>query len=166
MSTGRIGARSEIVKAVKGEAEVLPHTFTTPLFPMSTTLSKYSMGSESVSRSASIATKRGREGDESITLPRAKRHRANPGILQPLDINIQPPEKLAGSKAIPPPFPACSDVTREFGYSEREIKILKVIGSGDHAVVYRIAAGGKTFALKVVSIRTLHNIIRMPNSYD
>ncbi|KFY95266.1 hypothetical protein V500_02863 [Pseudogymnoascus sp. VKM F-4518 (FW-2643)] len=129
---------------------------------MSTTSSNYSMGSDSVSRTASIATKedaartlhpkRGRvqnEGDESITLPRAKRHRANTGILQPRDINIRPLDKLAGSKAIPPPYPACSDVTREFEYSETEIKILKVIGSGDHAVVYRIAAGGKTFALKV-----------------
>ncbi|KFY56416.1 hypothetical protein V496_06707 [Pseudogymnoascus sp. VKM F-4515 (FW-2607)] len=129
---------------------------------MSTTSSNYSMGSDSVSRTASIATKedaartshpkRGRvqnEGDVSITLPRAKRHRANTGILQPLDINIRLLDKLAGSKAIPPPFPACSDVTREFEYSETEIKILKVIGSGDHAVVYRISAGGKTFALKV-----------------
>jgi hypothetical protein len=51
------------------------------------------------------------------------------------------------SKAIPPSFLACSDVIREFEYSETEIKILKVIGSGDHAVVYRITAGGKSFAL-------------------
>jgi hypothetical protein len=49
------------------------------------------------------------------------------------------------------------DMPREFEYSESEIKVLKVIGSGDHSVVYRIAAGGRTFALKVVSIRTLFN---------
>jgi hypothetical protein len=42
---------------------------------------------------------------------------------------------------------------REFEYSESEIRILKVIRSRDHAVVYlyRIATGGRTPALKVVS---------------
>ena len=38
------------------------------------------------------------------------------------------------------------------------IKILKIIGSGDHTVVYRITAGGGIFTLKVVSILTLYYI--------
>lgn len=139
---------------------------------MLTPTSNYIMGSDSVSRIASIAAeedtartshlKRGRvrnEGDESITLPRAKRQRVRTGILQPRDINIRFLDKLAEPKAIPLSVSACSDVPREFEFSETEIKILKVIGSGDHAVVYRIAAGGKTFALKVVSSRTLHKMV-------
>ena len=137
------------------------------------------MGSDSAPRTASITAKADNtrtsshlkrervqnEGDESIvSVPRAKRQHANTGILQPRDINIRLLDQLARSKAIPPSFPAYSDVPREFEYSESEIKILKVIGSGDHAVVYRIAAGGKTFALKVVSICTLLKISRMPYS--
>jgi hypothetical protein len=57
-----------------------------------------------------------------------------------------------------------SDMPREFEYSESEIEVLKVIGSGDHSVVYRIAAGGRTFALKVVSIRTLFKNSRIFNN--
>ncbi|KAH9204420.1 hypothetical protein DL95DRAFT_471502 [Leptodontidium sp. 2 PMI_412] len=122
------------------------------------------MGSDSVSRAADIAEKAGNtpassrpkrervqnQGHESITcMPRAKRQRANPRILQPRDSNVRLLDQLTRSKATPPAFPGWSDVPREFEYSESEIKILKVIGSGDHAVVYRIAAGGRTFALKV-----------------
>ncbi|KAG4431976.1 hypothetical protein IFR05_012549 [Cadophora sp. M221] len=75
----------------------------------------------------------------------------NPAILQPRDSNIQLLDQLSGSKATPLAFLGCSDVPREFEYSESEIKILKVIGSGHHSVVYHIAAGGRTFALKVVT---------------
>ncbi|TAQ90798.1 hypothetical protein B7494_g867 [Chlorociboria aeruginascens] len=56
---------------------------------------------------------------------------------------------LYENRPTPPAFPGCSDVSHEFEYSESEIKILKIIGAGDHAVVYRMAAGGRTFALKV-----------------
>jgi len=42
-------------------------------------------------------------------------------------------------------------VRREFEYLESEIKILKVIGSGDYAVVYRITAGGKALKEQLVS---------------
>ncbi|KAH9214676.1 hypothetical protein DL95DRAFT_251159, partial [Leptodontidium sp. 2 PMI_412] len=97
------------------------------------------------------------EGDESIAFT-VKRQRANPLTLQPRDSNIQPLDQLTGSKTTPLACLGCSDVPREFEYSESEIKILKVIGSGDHSVVYRIAAGGRTFALKVASIRTFHKI--------
>jgi hypothetical protein len=135
------------------------------------------MGSDSVSGTASIAAKADNartsshlkrervqnEGDESIaSVPRAKRQRVNPHILQPPDSNLQLLDQLPGSKLIPLAF-AGSDAPREFQYSESEIKILKVIGSGDHSVVFRIAAGGRTFALKVVSIRTLHKIGRTSN---
>ena len=129
------------------------------------------MGSDTVSGAVDISAKAGRkrrrvqnEGDESITsAPRAKRQRANPRILQPHDSNVQLLDPLTRSKATPLAFLGCCDVPREFEYSESEIKILKVIGSGDHSVVYRIAAGGKTFALKVVSVGTLHKISRMSN---
>jgi len=137
------------------------------------------MGSDSVSRAASIGTKADdartslhlkrervqNDGNESITSsPRVKRQCANAGILQPRDINIRFPDQLARSKEILPSLPPRSAVLREFEYTESEIKILKVIGSGDHAIVYRIAAGGNTFALKVVSICTLHKLSRIPNS--
>jgi hypothetical protein len=129
------------------------------------------MGSNVVSGAVDIAAKAGRkrrrvqnERDQSIaSTPRTKRQRANPRILQPRDSNVQLLDQLTGSKATPLDFLSCLDVPREFEYSESEIKILKVIRSGDHSVVYRIAAGGRTFALKVVSIRTLHKISRMSN---
>ncbi len=115
------------------------------------------MGSDSVSGTPSSRLKRERvqnEGDKSITsVPQAKRQRVNPRILQPRDSNVQLLDQLSRSRAIPLAFTSYSDAPRQFEYSESEIKILKVIGCGDHSVVFRIAAGGRTFALKVVSIR-------------
>jgi hypothetical protein len=104
------------------------------------------------------------QGDESITsAPRAKHQRSNATILQPHDSNVRPQDQVTRLKATPPSLTSCSDVPREFEYSESEIKVLRVIGSGDHAVVYRIAAGGRTFALKVVSTRTLYKNSCMSN---
>jgi len=131
------------------------------------------MGSDSVSGAADTATKTGNvpasshakrkrvycQGNDAITLALGvKRRRANSTILQVLDNNIRLREEATMPKAIPPPFPDGSHLLRKFEYSESEIRILEVIGSGDHAVVYRIAAGGRTFALKVVSIRILYEI--------
>lgn len=122
------------------------------------------MGSDSVSGAADTATKvvnvlisshakRKRvscQDKDAITLALGvKRRRADSTILQLLDNNIRLREEATMPKAIPPSFLDGSHLLRKFEYSESEIRILEVIGSGDHAVVYRIAAGGRTFALKV-----------------
>lgn len=107
---------------------------------------------------AKIGQKRHRvenEGDNTVaSVPSAKRQRARNRVLKPRDSNIQVPDQLRICRLQPHVFPSCSDVPREFPYSESEITILKVIGSGDHSIVYRIAAGERTFVLKVVSICT------------
>ena len=128
------------------------------------------MSSDSLPGAADTATKAGNipsssrakrkrvycQGNDAITLALGvKRRRANSTILQLLDNNIRLREEATMPKAIPPSFPDGSHLLCKFEYSESEIRILEVIGSGDHAVVYRIAAGGRTFALKVVSIRIL-----------
>lgn len=133
------------------------------------------MGSDSVSRAADTATKADNaptsshakrkrvycQGNDVITLALGvKRRRANSTILQPRDDNVRLREEATKPKATPPSSPDGSHLLRKFEYSESEISILEVIGSGDHAVVYRIAAGGRTFALKVVSIRILYEIKR------
>jgi hypothetical protein len=127
------------------------------------------MASHSVFGAAEIAAKIGQkrdrvenEGDETgASAPRAKRRRAHTRVLKPRDGNIQVPDQLRICRVSPHFLPSCSDVPREFPYSESEITILKVIGSGDHSMVYRIAAGERTFVLKVVSIRTHYG--RMSN---
>ena len=128
------------------------------------------MGSDSVSGAADTAAKAGNvptslharrkrvycQGNKAITLTLGvRRQRTNSTMLQLLDNNIRLREEATKPKAIPPFSPDGSHLLRKFEYSESEISILEVIGSGDHAVVYRIAAGGRTFALKVVSIRIL-----------
>ncbi|KAJ8059164.1 hypothetical protein OCU04_012138 [Sclerotinia nivalis] len=78
---------------------------------------------------------------------RAKRQRAaKTTILQPRDLNADQP---IASEATLLTSCDCSGVPQKFKYLESEITILDVIGSGDHAMVYRIAAGGRTFALKI-----------------
>lgn len=109
----------------------------------------YSMASDSIPGAADAATKaentstsaytkRKRahyQGDDAITLALgAKRRRVNPTILQPRDSNIQLQVQVTQSSATPPSSLEDSHLLREFEYSESEIRILKVIGSGDHSI--------------------------------
>jgi hypothetical protein len=99
------------------------------------------------------------EDDDAVALvPGLNPQCADSTTLQPHDNNIQLREELTEPKATVPSLRKSSHLLRKFEYSESEISILEVIGSGDHAVVYRIAAGGRTFALKVVSTCGLYKI--------
>jgi hypothetical protein len=100
--------------------------------------------------------------DDEITVASGVKHRrVHSTILQSRNSNIGPRGRGTRSEATPPSSRNGSDTLREFEYSESEIKILEVLGSGDHAIVCRISAGGRTFALKMASMHMLYDINRM-----
>ncbi|PQE30027.1 hypothetical protein CJF32_00009484 [Rutstroemia sp. NJR-2017a WRK4] len=100
----------------------------------------------------SLTSKRERhdnlDGDVPPETDQPKRQRAKMTSLQSCDLSVPPVHAIrnisAGSTSFEP-----SKSPQQFGYSESEIQLLRVIGSGDHAIVYRISAGDKTFALKI-----------------
>lgn len=129
------------------------------------------MESDSASRTASIAPnednsrashlkrKRGQcDGHENHIDSRRTKPQRRGDDPQPRDNNVQFVDQISRSKPITFASTGHSNAPCEFHFSESEIKILKVIGHGYHSVVFRIAAGERTYALKVVSIRTFYEI--------
>jgi hypothetical protein len=102
----------------------------------------------------SLTSKRGHDdnsnGDVLPETDRSKRQRVNTTTLQSCDLSALPVHAIRSISAAPT-SPKSSDSPQQFEYPESEIKLLRVIGSGDHAIVYRVCAGDKTFAIKVVS---------------
>lgn len=83
---------------------------------------------------------------------RVKHPRVTSTVLQSRNSNIGPRHRGPRLETAPPSGREPSDTLREFEYSESEIEILETIGSGDHAIVYRISAGGRPFVLKMASV--------------
>ena len=73
---------------------------------------------------------------------------ASTTTLQPRDGNIQQLSQVEQEERN-------SSLVAEFDVPESEIRIVGLIGTGDHSLVYRITAGGQTYALKVVRVFTI-----------
>ncbi|RFU27385.1 hypothetical protein B7463_g8950, partial [Scytalidium lignicola] len=84
------------------------------------------------------------DGDEGPKfIPPAKRQRVIRTALQPRDSNVQGPRLFSSSSDELDSIP-------EFEYSESRITILEILETeNDDVMMYRILAGGRTFALKV-----------------